>query len=175
MRGVIRIYGRCKIMKILIATDGSDFSKAAIKKCIDIVAKIQESPITVLSVYEKLGPIMGEPFGVSREYYDQAEEAAKSLVDRAVKEASEALHSQFPGLRLEISTRVERGRAGRVIVEIAEEWKADLIVMGSHGHGFWARNLLGSVSDSVVHHAPCSVLIARDEDVIVTARSNKRE
>jgi len=48
-----------------------------------------------------------------------------------------------------------------MIVEAAEEWDADMIVVGSHGHGFWGRLALGSVSDAVIHQAPCSVLIAK--------------
>ncbi len=51
------------------------------------------------------------------------------------------------------------GDPGQAIVEIAEDWHSDLIVVGSHDRGFWSRALLGSVSDAVVHHAPCSVLV----------------
>jgi nucleotide-binding universal stress UspA family protein len=53
------------------------------------------------------------------------------------------------------------GLAKQVIVEEAEKWGADLIVVGSHGQGLWSRALLGSVSNSVVHHAPCSVFVGR--------------
>lgn len=53
------------------------------------------------------------------------------------------------------------GAADRAIIETAKEWEADLIVVGSHGRGFWGRLTAGSVSDSLVHHAPCSVLVAR--------------
>ena len=49
----------------------------------------------------------------------------------------------------------------RTIAAVAKETKADLIILGSHGYSRWERLLLGSVSDSVVHHAPCSVLIVR--------------
>jgi len=118
-----------------------------------------------VSVYEKLGPMAGESFGVSREYYDQAENAAKGITEADVKQASDKLQMRFPGMKLKMSTNVERGRAASIIVEIAEEWKADLIVVGSHGHGFWTRNLLGSVFDGVVHHAPCSVLVVRTPPV----------
>ncbi|MCB1025610.1 MAG: universal stress protein [Acidobacteria bacterium] len=47
------------------------------------------------------------------------------------------------------------------IVEKAKRWNADLIIVGSHGRGFWGRVMLGSISDSLVHHAPCSVLVVR--------------
>ena len=48
-----------------------------------------------------------------------------------------------------------------VILDEAENWGADLIVMGSHGYGAWKRFLLGSVSQAVVSHAKCSVEVVR--------------
>lgn len=149
-------------MKILIATDGSDFSDAAIEKCADFVRKPEETEIKILSVYERLRPMSGEPFGVSNEYYSQAESASKKIAFEAVEKAVQTLQKQFPAVVL--STAVEPGRAAKVIVETAEEWQANMIVMGSHGQGFWARNLIGSVSDGVVHHAPCSVMIVRKNE-----------
>ena len=103
----------------------------------------------------------GEPFGVSNEYYAQAENASKKVADDAIEQASATVRRRFPNVNIGVSTSVEPGRPARIIVETANEWEADLIVVGSHGHGFWARNLLGSVSDAVLHHAPCSVLIVR--------------
>lgn len=148
-------------MKILIATDGSPFSEAAVKRAGDLVANLPDTEIRIVSVYEKLAPMAGEPFGVSREYYQQAEGAARKLSEEAVKQAEAMLRERFPDGKFTLTTEIERGRTARLIVEAAEEWKADLIVMGSHGYGFWERNLMGSVSDAVVHHAPCSVLIVR--------------
>lgn len=148
-------------MKILLATDGSEFSDAAIEKFGDFVLKPGDTEIKILSVYERLRPLAGEPFGVSNEYYQQAENASKRLADEAVKKAADALRVHFPGSAINLTTNVEPGRPAKVIVETAEDWKADIILMGSHGHGFWARNMIGSVSDGVVHHAPCSVMIVR--------------
>ena len=146
-------------MKILIATDGSDFSDAAINKCADMVLKPEETEIKVISVYERLRPMSGEPFGVSNEYYNQAEKASKKLAFEAVEKAVQTLQQRFP--KVVLSTAVEPGGAAKVIVETAEDWHANMILMGSHGRGFWARNMIGSVSDGVVHHAPCSVMIIR--------------
>ena len=148
-------------MKILIATDGSHFSEVAIEKCADILAMAEGTEIKIVSVYERLRPMSGEPFGVSNEYYVQAEHASRKVADDAVEQASATVRRRFPNLNIGVSTSVEPGRPARIIVETATEWEADLIVVGSHGHGFWARNMLGSVSDSVLHHAPCSVLIVR--------------
>ena len=56
------------------------------------------------------------------------------------------------------------GRPAQFIVDAAKEFEADMIIVGSHGRGFWGKLTLGSVSDAVVHHAPCSVLVVRRAD-----------
>ncbi|MBX7055721.1 MAG: universal stress protein [Pyrinomonadaceae bacterium] len=148
-------------MKVLIAIDGSPFSTAAVQKCAQMLPNRSDTEVKLISVYEKLGPMVAEPFGVSNEYYREAEHASRKLAEEAVINAGDQLREQVHDMKFTIESEVERGRASRVIVEAAADWKADLIVLGSHGYGFWERNLLGSVSDSVVHHAPCSVLIVR--------------
>ena len=70
------------------------------------------------------------------------------------------IRDAFPDGEFVVNTEVLRGPPDQQIIEKAKEWKADLIVVGSHGRGFWGR-LLGSVSNGVVHHAPCSVLVVR--------------
>jgi nucleotide-binding universal stress UspA family protein len=55
-------------------------------------------------------------------------------------------------------------RIGRAIIEAAEEHRADVIVVGPHGSSFAGETLLGSVSQYVIHHAPCPVVICRDND-----------
>jgi len=148
-------------MKILLTTDGSRFSDEAVAKIATMIANTPETQVRILSVYEKLGPLAGEPFGAATQYYQQAEDAARKLAEDSVANAAAGLRARFPELKFGLLTEIERGRAARVIVEKADAWNADLIVMGSHGYGFWERSLLGSVSDTVVHHANCSVLIVR--------------
>jgi nucleotide-binding universal stress UspA family protein len=62
---------------------------------------------------------------------------------------------------LKIVTDVLQGSARDVIVDEAERWRADLILVGSHGYGMVRRFLLGSVSHAIAFHAPCSVEIVR--------------
>jgi nucleotide-binding universal stress UspA family protein len=64
---------------------------------------------------------------------------------------------------LEITTKITSGSAREVILDEAESWDADLIVLGSHGYGGWRRFLLGSVSHAVAMHAHCSVEIVRQK------------
>ena len=145
-------------MKILIATDGSDFSRKAVDKvCAELGEKA--SAIKVLSVFEAFAPIAAEPFAVSAEYYQDLETAARGQAEAIAGEAVDEIKRRLKGV--EVSKEVAMGTPNRVIVDVATQWKADLIVVGSHGRGFWGRMMLGSVSDAVLHHAPCSVLVVR--------------
>ena len=63
-----------------------------------------------------------------------------------------------------VTPRVEAGDAGPMLVWVAEQVGVDAIVVGSHGKGRLKRLVLGSVSEHVVHHAPCPVLVVRDSD-----------
>lgn len=145
-------------MKVLLATDGSDFSDAAAEKCCTMFGRLPETEIKVVSAYEPFQPIASEPFAVSAEYYQEMTNASKAHA-LSFAEATEAkMRTLCP--EANISIDILEGKPSARIVEYAEEWGADTIVVGSHGRGFWGR-LLGSVSNSVVNHAPCSVLVVR--------------
>ena len=149
-------------MKILIATDGSEFSKAAIDSCANIVSDAEKTGVKIVSAVEFPAMIAADPFvGASADCYDRIETDGQRLAKEFVAESADRLRSLFPGVSLDISTEVIDGSPVRVIVEEAERWGADLIVVGSHGDGFWSRALLGSVSSAILHHAPCSVLVVR--------------
>ena len=147
-------------MKVLIATDGSDYSKAAVAECCRIVIQPETTEITVVSAYEDAYPITAEPFALSAEYYQKIDEAVHEQAQEFVADAASDIRKHFSGKELKLTTEVLRGSPDQQIVEKAKEMKADLIVVGSHGRGFWGR-MLGSVSDGVVHHATCSVLVVR--------------
>jgi nucleotide-binding universal stress UspA family protein len=147
-------------MKILIATDGSQFSETAIERVCEIGADQWTDPsFQVVSVYEPQVPIATEPFAVSADYHHHMDRIARERATKDVEAGAARLGKQFPDSAIE--TAVEIGRPAQVIVESAEKWGADLIVVGSHGRGFWGRLGLGSVSDAVVHHSPCSVLVVK--------------
>ena len=148
-------------MKILVATDGSDFSKAAIDILANIVAKPENTSLKIISAVERPTPMAIEPFAVSAEYYNEMEEMERKKARDCVKQAETQIRSLFPNAALDLTTEVITGSPQRVVVEEAQKWGADLIVVGSHGYGFWSRLMLGSVSNTVVHHAPCSVLVVR--------------
>ncbi len=149
-------------MKILVATDGSDFSKAAIAELTNIVANPENTAFKIVSTVEFPTMLASDPFiGASAEYYDAVEKAGHAQAKAAAEQAETQIRLLFPEVSLNIISEAVSGSPQRVLVEEATEWGADLIVVGSHGYGFWERTLLGSVSNSVVHHAPCSVLVVR--------------
>lgn len=90
------------------------------------------------------------------EYFEtierMARESAQAVVDAAVAMLSGALDRS-----VSVTGEVLAGPPREAILDQADRWKADLIVMGSHGYGAWQRFLLGSVSQAVVAHARCSV------------------
>lgn len=147
-------------MKILIATDGSDYSKAAVEECCRMVIRPENTEVLIVSSYEDAYPIMAEPFAISADYYQKLDDAVSEMAANFVAEAKKTILDAFPSAKFSVETEVLRGPPDQQIIDKAEEWNADLIVVGSHGRGFWGR-LLGSVSNGVVHHATCSVLVVR--------------
>lgn len=148
-------------MKILIATDGSEFSRKALEKACEVAQGLGEVSFRVISVYEPQVPMAAEPYALSAQYFERLDGLARERAEETARESVEFLRSKFPNARVEIESIVGLGRPAQMIVQEADDWDADLIVVGSHGHGFWGRLALGSVSDAVLHHAPCSVLVVR--------------
>ncbi len=147
-------------MKILIATDGSDYSTAAVEESCRMIIRPETADVLIVSAYENAYPLSAEPFALSAEYYQQLENAVKEQTVGFVEAAKTKIREAFPSKNFPVTTEILRGSPAQQIVERAIEWGADLIVVGSHGRGFWGR-LLGSVSNGVVHHAPCSVMVVR--------------
>ena len=146
-------------MKILLAVDGSGYSEAAIEEVIKRPWPPQSEAKIITAIETPMMVGMGlEPWPAK--YFDDlqksAREAAEAVIASAMRKLKEASEKT-----LKISHEIIGGPPSQVIVEEAESWGADLIVMGSRGLGAWSRLLLGSVSSAVVHHAKCSVEIVR--------------
>ncbi len=146
-------------MKILLAVDGSSYSDAAIEEIVQRPWP-PESQLKVITAAETPIIVGMEPWAPSPLYFEDMEKSAREAAKAVVEGALEKLKT-IEDKTLKISSEVIQGSAGQVIVEEAEGWGADLIVMGSRGLRAWNRLLLGSVSSSVVHHAKCSVEIVR--------------
>lgn len=148
-------------MKILIATDGSKFSESAVEKVCQMIKPSGTIEVEIVSAYEMPIMAVGAPYEIPVGYNPTLEKELKQQTADSVSNAEKKLRECFSGSEIKVSTKVLCGVPKQVIVEEAEEWGADLIVVGSHGYGFWERMFLGSVSNAIVHHAPCSVLVVR--------------
>jgi len=91
-------------------------------------------------------------------------EATEELTEAYREEANHTLAAAAQALGGDFERRVEYGDAAGEICRVAEEEHFDVIVVGSHGSGFVKRVLLGSVSQYLLHHAPCAVLVVRASD-----------
>ncbi len=152
-------------MKILLATDGSEHSEAAV----DEIAQRpfpMGSQVRVISVVDPPYPTTGIWTGDGTNLNDMNlyDEMLKSFTQRAstaVEKAAHGLRASHEGRELGVTTEVLTGSPKQVILDEAETFAADLIVVGSHGYGMIERFLLGSVSQAVALHAQCSVEIVR--------------
>jgi nucleotide-binding universal stress UspA family protein len=149
-------------MKILLATDGSDYSKAAVKAVADRPWP-EGSEIKIISVMEIPYVPTTEVWVLPESYYNDMERGAKAQAETAINDAVEEIRSG-KATGLEIASEIKSGSARNLILDEAEKWDADLIVLGSHGYGGLQRFLLGSVSHAVATHAHCSVEIVRRKE-----------
>ena len=150
-------------MKIVLAIDGSGFSKAAVKA----LAKMpmpSDSEISIINVYED--PAMATPGliatgGSLNTYFQEIIDNAQKIGEKIVSEAVKVLKEKNSSLQL--TTDLIIGIPKQEILEKAESFDADLIVVGSQGNGALSRILLGSVSQYLATHAKCSVMIVKDK------------
>ncbi len=142
--------------RILLATDGSEDAALAARAAADI-SKGTSSELQVVHALQPLSPYV-YPAGVTPEVYSQVrdlrEREARDLLDEQVKLMESA------GGRV-TEAHVRQGSAADEILDLAGKLEASLIVMGSQGLGPVKRTLMGSVSEGVVHHALCPVLVTR--------------
>ena len=146
-------------MKILLATDGSDYSKVAVDAVADRPWPAG-SQLKIISVMEPPYVPTSDVWVLPDNFYNVMEEVSMARARAAVKDAAEKIKSSKIA-ELEPITEVRSGAARNVILDEAERWGADLIILGSHGYSGLQRFLLGSVSHAVATHARCSVEIVR--------------
>ncbi|TGK34871.1 universal stress protein [Leptospira gomenensis] len=141
------------IKKILVPVDGSESSKKALEMAIAI-AKAANASLTILEVIEEFGPLPG--------YYEKAPEG-KDRVKWIAEQRFEKIHSPLDESpdTIKWDRLVLEGYPADTIVETAAKGKYDMIVIGSRGLSAVGRFLVGSVSDRIVHHSPCSVTVVR--------------
>ena len=147
-------------MRVILATDGTKQSEAAIEITRALNLK-QGDEIIVISVVDMALPLSVDIYAGYQPSTEEIENTVKENAQKILETTGHKLKEIFVERNVSILTELLNGSPESRIVEKAEETNADLIIVGSHGYNRWERLLLGSVSDSVIHHAPCSVLVVR--------------
>ena len=139
---------------IVVALDFSDSTPDALDSALALAAAEIDSRLHLLHVVPSAVPPLwtDEPSPMDLGPIEQAR-AAAAREQLAMLAVSRALDPES------VTTAVEVGAPANEIVRYAETHRADVIVLGSHGHGLVRRFLLGSVADKLVRQAPCAVLV----------------
>ena len=144
--------------KVLLATDGSEDAALATLTAIDLCNQTNSELhlVTVARVEYRPGYDIPESGDLLSDVYRSIEREAQELLDGQVKKIEEAGGTVAKAY-------LRSGRRDREIVALADEIGSGLIVLGSRGLGGVRRALMGSVSNSVVRHAHCPVMVVRRE------------
>ena len=148
------------LSKILVSIDGSENATRAMKAALSIAKQFQ-SELLILNVVAEMVPPVFSPIGVNvpavdySNYLELAENDAKKLVNDAEAVAkNESINAK--GVVLRTVTSV-----AETILEEASKENVNLLIVGTRGLGGFKKLLLGSVSNAVIAHAHCSVLVVR--------------
>lgn len=140
--------------RIVVGVDGSDSSQEALKWAVR-QAMLTGGVVEVVTAWQ-MPATYGYPLAVAPP--STPSEIAQSILDTALDQAA-----QSPGAQVEMIAKVVEGNAAQVLIDDARG--ADLLVVGSRGHGGFAEALLGSTGQHCVHHATCPVVVVRDSVV----------
>ena len=149
--------------RVLFATDGSELAIEAAQRAAGMLADFEATvlgvvpplllaPGTAVADIESIGLPVTSPETVA-----ESDESVTAKIEAGIERTITALGR--PAER-----RVVHGDPAIEICRVAKEGRFDLVVIGSHGSGFFKQVLLGSVSHHVLHHAPCPVLVVRERD-----------
>jgi nucleotide-binding universal stress UspA family protein len=139
---------------IVVGTDGSEPADEAVRQATDMASR-EGARLHLVTAYPDPQILRERTTGTGGGAYTIVDlrEVAESLVQRAARDARSK--------GVEVETHVREGQPAEVIIDVANQEQADLIVVGSRGLTGIKRYLLGSVSSKVSEHAPCSVMIVR--------------
>lgn len=142
--------------RIVVGTDGSETARGAVRQAIDL-AKLSGAQLSIVSAYQPVSGrrVQGEQSEAPADVHYEIgpREDVNLILDAAAADAKAA--------GIEVTTHPVEADPADAILNVAEETKADLIVVGNKGMTGTRRFLLGSVPNNVSHHAPCSVIIVR--------------
>ena len=142
--------------RIVVGTDGSDTAAEAVRQAIDL-AKVTGATLSIVSAFQPISKkrIQDEAAGAPPDiaYEIGPREDVNLVLDTAAAEARAA--------GVEVRTHPVEADPADALLNVAEQIKADLIVVGNKGMTGARRYFLGSVPNNISHHAPCSVIIIR--------------
>jgi nucleotide-binding universal stress UspA family protein len=144
------------IKKIILATDFSNVSKDAGKRAV-FLAKAYKAELMVLHVLDVNAWSFPSYYFFTVEGFDKLAENQEQVR----QQGKDALKELVDSFELEVEAIFTEGDPGHEIVRVADERKADLIILGTHGHTGWKRFTIGSVVEFVVKHAHCAVFVIR--------------
>ena len=147
---VVPVRGSLSLSRLLLPVDGSRFSRQAVTRALSLAAE-SSSTLLVVSVLDAPPGFMTEAPEVAQDLLTNLEDLVTGVAQKAAERS------------VTCQTRVAVGSAYRLIVDLAAEWEAGLIIMGSHGRTGLKRLLMGSVTERVVGQAPCPVLVVKAE------------
>jgi nucleotide-binding universal stress UspA family protein len=155
-------------MKVLLAIDGSPHSHAAL---VESAARPWPSAtqVQILNVVHSSIPVVLDPIFIAASAHMERTLDLWRDAPALVEAAAAIVRNAVP--KVTVTTTIVEGIPTDAIVDEAERWGADLIVLGSHGYGRVGRAVLGSVAGSVVARAPCSVQVVRAKHLIDRAES----
>jgi nucleotide-binding universal stress UspA family protein len=142
--------------RIVVGTDGSETAAEAVRTAIEL-ARLSKGKLEIVSAYEPVSPQRlkeeGEGIAGDVSHVVNPREDVQFVLDRAAAEAKKA--------NVDVVTHPLEGDPADAILDVAEENKADVVIVGNKGMTGARRFLLGSVPNKISHHAPCDVWIVR--------------
>lgn len=147
----MEVLGLDEIKRILIATDGSEYTKEAVSKGLHL-AKILGADVTALYVIDQTSFVSFPIDSSIVSVYSLLENEGKRAVDEVKKEG------ELEGIK--VTPVVVEGSPTRKIVEMAADF--DLVVIGTLGRSALSKLFMGSVAERVTRYAPCPVLVVRN-------------
>jgi nucleotide-binding universal stress UspA family protein len=142
--------------RIVVGTDGSESAGEAVRQAVDL-AKLTGAELSIVSAYSPVSERRVKDVQNEAPIDVQYEIGPREEVNLILDAAAAAARKEG----IEVQTHPVEGEPAEAILNVAEDTKADLIVVGNKGMTGARRFLLGSVPNNVSHHAPCSVIIVR--------------
>jgi nucleotide-binding universal stress UspA family protein len=139
------------ISTVAVGTDGSATADEAVEAAAEIAGRF-EAKLVLLSAFRGSGKSPAGASGSSEEVQWSFSSAAR------LRESLERTEQDLRRRQIDCSSMVAEGDPGEVLVRLAEECGADLLVIGNKG---MRRRVLGSVPNTITHQAPCSVLVVK--------------